>query len=181
MSDNELERFRINQLRKQHLVSESQISLFDIIKTHLGLHSTNYWTPYLSLYARIGEYNPKKLFNALNQGNQLVRIHAFRKTVFVVHISNLSMLIQAMGPLLYKFARKAPDIKNMSEEELDSLNKIFIERLNRTGKIFLTQTTLKGKYVLRMAIGSRATQKIHIRQAWDLINSEAKRLLQEER
>jgi hypothetical protein len=120
LSGKELEQYRINQLRKQYLIPKTQLSLFQIIKTHLGLHSTNYWTPYLSLYARIGDYDPKVVFDALNQGNQLVRMHAFRRTVFVVHTSNLSLLIQAMGPLLYKFARKAPDIKNMSEEELDN-------------------------------------------------------------
>ncbi len=64
-----------------------------------------------------------------------------------------------------------------SEDVLDALNKELIERINQTGKVLLTQTTLKGKYVLRMAIGARTTEERHIRQAWDLIVRAAKDLL----
>ncbi len=64
-----------------------------------------------------------------------------------------------------------------SEEELNRLNKAFIERLNRTGLLLLTQTTLRGKFVLRMAIGSRNTREVHVRKAWDLITSTAAALL----
>lgn len=64
-----IEQLRVNQLRKQYLLPEKQVSFFDIAKTQLGLHSTNYWTPYLSIYARLGDYNPKKVFSALNKGD----------------------------------------------------------------------------------------------------------------
>ena len=65
-----------------------------------------------------------------------------------------------------------------SEEELTELNNKFLEKLNQTGKVFLTHTTLKGKYVLRMVIGTRTTQERHVRQAWELMVSTAKELLQ---
>lgn len=60
------------------------------------------------------------------------------------------------------------------EEALDSLNRRFLEGLNKTGKVFLTQTTLKGKYAVRMAIGQGTTEKRHVGGAWDLIVEKAK-------
>jgi aromatic-L-amino-acid decarboxylase len=59
------------------------------------------------------------------------------------------------------------------EEALNSLNKELIERINKTGKILLTQTTLKGKFVLRMAIAARTTKEDHVRQAWQIIRDTA--------
>jgi len=64
-----------------------------------------------------------------------------------------------------------------SEEELNALNKELIERINKSGKALLTQTTLKGKFVLRMAIGSRTTEERHVCKAWELIVSAAKNML----
>jgi aromatic-L-amino-acid decarboxylase len=63
------------------------------------------------------------------------------------------------------------------EKELDRMNKDFLESINKTGKVLLTQTTLRGKYVLRMAIGARTTQERHVRQAWELMVSTADELL----
>jgi aromatic-L-amino-acid decarboxylase len=64
-----------------------------------------------------------------------------------------------------------------NEEELDSLNRALIAKINETGEMLLTQTTLKGKFVLRMAIGSRLTQENHVRQAWELILKTASDLI----
>jgi aromatic-L-amino-acid decarboxylase len=63
-----------------------------------------------------------------------------------------------------------------SEEELNALNKELIERINKSGKALMTQTTLKGKFVLRMAIGSRTTEERHVCQAWELIVSTAENM-----
>jgi aromatic-L-amino-acid decarboxylase len=65
-----------------------------------------------------------------------------------------------------------------SEKGLNALNKELIERINLSGEALLTQTTLKGKFVLRMAIGSRTTEERHVRQAWKLIVSTAHSMLE---
>jgi len=64
------------------------------------------------------------------------------------------------------------------EDQLNKLNKEFLERLNQTGKLLLTQTLLRGKYVLRMSIAARLTGEKHVRKAWELIQTTAEELLQ---
>ncbi|MFQ6109108.1 MAG: pyridoxal phosphate-dependent decarboxylase family protein [Candidatus Aminicenantales bacterium] len=63
------------------------------------------------------------------------------------------------------------------EEDLNELNRQLLERINEKGRVFLTQTTLREKYVLRMAIGSRTTEERHVREAWRLISRTADKLL----
>jgi len=63
------------------------------------------------------------------------------------------------------------------EEDLNSLNQEFLESLNQTGKVFLSHTNLRGKYVLRMAIGARMTDERHVREAWELIQEKSSELL----
>ncbi len=61
----------------------------------------------------------------------------------------------------------------VSEEELNRLNAALLEKVNQTGRVFLTHTTLKGRYTIRMAIGQRTTEERHVREAWDLIAENA--------
>lgn len=54
-----------------------------------------------------------------------------------------------------------------SESELNDINQRLLETINQTGKLFLTHTVLRKKFVLRMMIGQRITREEHIRKAWD--------------
>jgi aromatic-L-amino-acid decarboxylase len=63
------------------------------------------------------------------------------------------------------------------EQALNTLNTALIEDLNRTGQAFLTHTSLKGKFALRMAIGQRTTEETHVRDAWHLISGKASEIL----
>ena len=62
------------------------------------------------------------------------------------------------------------------DEELDSFNRTLLSRLNQSGKLLMTQTTLGGRYVIRMAIDSRTTRERHVREAWELITETAAKL-----
>ena len=63
------------------------------------------------------------------------------------------------------------------EAGLNDLNATLLDKINQTGKVFLTHTTLKGKYVLRMMIGQRTTEERHVKRAWKLIKENAGNLL----
>jgi aromatic-L-amino-acid decarboxylase len=51
----------------------------------------------------------------------------------------------------------------------DAINENLLESLNATGQIYLTHTSLGGKYTLRMAIGQGWTYERHVTAAWKLI------------
>ncbi|MEK6651037.1 MAG: pyridoxal-dependent decarboxylase, partial [Bacteroidota bacterium] len=58
----------------------------------------------------------------------------------------------------------------------DDANKRLLERLNASGALYLTHTTLKGRYTLRMSIGQTTTERRHVEQAWERIVEEAGRV-----
>ncbi len=130
MSNPTLMQLRINQLRKQHLLSDEPLSFYDITQKQLGLHSTDYWTPYLSVFARIGDYNPELLFKSLNQGDRLVRINSFRKTVFLIHKENLPMIFQATGNRFYNEVRQSLYLKDFTDDQIDQTMKQIVDALD---------------------------------------------------
>jgi aromatic-L-amino-acid decarboxylase len=64
-----------------------------------------------------------------------------------------------------------------SEEELETLNKQLLEDVNNTRETLLTQTKLKGKYVIRFSIGQRTTKEQHVWAIWELIVNSSEKLL----
>jgi aromatic-L-amino-acid decarboxylase len=57
------------------------------------------------------------------------------------------------------------------------LNQDLMERLNTTGRLFLTHTKLNDRFTLRLVIGQTHVQKEHVDQAWKLIQHEARMLV----
>ncbi|MGA8028296.1 MAG: aminotransferase class V-fold PLP-dependent enzyme [Bryobacteraceae bacterium] len=58
----------------------------------------------------------------------------------------------------------------------DELNQRLLADVNETGKAFLSHTVLKGKFVLRFAIGNFQTTEQDVRDTWDLIRDTARQL-----
>jgi aromatic-L-amino-acid decarboxylase len=66
-----------------------------------------------------------------------------------------------------------------ADEALDVFNKKLLESVNAEGRVFLTHTSLRGRYTLRLAIGQRTTQERHVREAWEIIVRKAEVLQKE--
>ncbi len=62
------------------------------------------------------------------------------------------------------------------ESDLADINRELMEAVNATGRAFLTHTLLRGRYVIRLAIGSRTTTELHVRETWELIREKAKEI-----
>jgi aromatic-L-amino-acid decarboxylase len=58
----------------------------------------------------------------------------------------------------------------------DGKNQELLERLNRSGDLYLTHTKLNGKYTLRLCVGQTNTTERHVQKAWKRIIEEASRL-----
>jgi aromatic-L-amino-acid decarboxylase len=68
--------------------------------------------------------------------------------------------------------------KGMAADDpaVDEMNRELLARVNRTRRVHLTHTQLGGRYVIRMAIGQRQTERSHVEGAWRLIQKAATEL-----
>ena len=55
----------------------------------------------------------------------------------------------------------------------DAANQTIMDRLNRSGDLFLTHTKLRGKLTLRLCVGQTHTKTKHVEKAWERICEEA--------
>jgi aromatic-L-amino-acid decarboxylase len=58
----------------------------------------------------------------------------------------------------------------------DDVNGELLERVNRTGEVFLSGTKLEGRTVLRLAIGNARTTESDVHRAWEILCREARGL-----
>ncbi len=57
--------------------------------------------------------------------------------------------------------------------EVNRMNELLMQRLNESGKLFLTQTKLNGQFTLRLVIAQTEVQQRHVDEAWNLIEATA--------
>ena len=58
-------------------------------------------------------------------------------------------------------------------EEADRLNREIMDRVNTTGKLFISHTVLNGRFCLRMALGNLKTRREHLEESWELLKEAA--------
>ena len=59
------------------------------------------------------------------------------------------------------------------KRQIDKLNSEIVERINASGRAYLTQTKLRGRTVMRIGLGNVLTTEEHLRKAWELIRKTA--------
>ena len=58
----------------------------------------------------------------------------------------------------------------------DDFNRRLLERLNRSGALYLSHTVLNGRFTLRLCVGQTNTEAQHVAEAWHLIQKIARDL-----
>ncbi len=75
-----------------------------------------------------------------------------------------------------RFERVAPapfSVVCFRYQGTDEQNRLLLERVNATGKAFLSHTVLNGRFILRVAIGNIGTRREDVREVWETIKEAA--------
>ncbi len=60
-----------------------------------------------------------------------------------------------------------------ADDDLDAANAAILERVNASGKVFLSHTKLAGRYTLRVAIGNPRQTEEHVARCWKELKAAA--------
>jgi aromatic-L-amino-acid decarboxylase len=66
--------------------------------------------------------------------------------------------------------------EGLAGEQVDALNRQLLARVNASRRVHLTHTQLGDRYVIRMAIGQRQTEREQVEEAWRLMKESASEL-----
>lgn len=109
-----LEALRAARLHQQRQGGD----LDSLVRRSMGLHSTDYASPYLSAWARISGFDAAEMFSRLNRGRGLVRVNCMRSTVHVVHVDDLPLIFAATGEGVASAGRRFPPLRALSDGEI---------------------------------------------------------------
>jgi aromatic-L-amino-acid decarboxylase len=59
----------------------------------------------------------------------------------------------------------------VASEELDAINLRILERVNASGRAYMSHARLHGRVVIRLAIGNYKTERRHVEEAWRLLKA----------
>jgi aromatic-L-amino-acid decarboxylase len=78
---------------------------------------------------------------------------------------------ERMAPVPFSTVCFRHDPGGLDDEEVDLLNERILTEVNASGEAFLSHTRLRGRFVLRLAIGNLRTTEAHVRRAWELLRA----------
>uniref|UniRef100_A0ACD5YAL4 Uncharacterized protein n=1 Tax=Avena sativa TaxID=4498 RepID=A0ACD5YAL4_AVESA len=76
------------------------------------------------------------------------------------------------------FRMKASGV--IKDEHADKANRLLMENLNKSGRMYLTHTIVGGRFVLRFVVGSSLQEERHVRSAWELIKNITREMLHQQ-
>jgi aromatic-L-amino-acid decarboxylase len=76
---------------------------------------------------------------------------------------------ELMAPVPFSTVCFRANPGNKTEQQLNELNEKLLEKINSSGKLFLSHTKLNGKFVIRLTIGSIRHERRHVMEACGLI------------
>jgi aromatic-L-amino-acid/L-tryptophan decarboxylase len=84
------------------------------------------------------------------------------------------------GDSQFELAAPAPlNLVCFRHQAGDSFNQALLDRLNQSGRVYLTHTKLNGRLTLRLCVGQTHTELRHVERAWQLIREETAALAAE--
>lgn len=66
--------------------------------------------------------------------------------------------------------------KGLDDAALDALNIRLVEKINDDGRIYLTQTRIRGRVAIRFSIGQTTTERRHVEEGWAVVRELAQTL-----
>jgi aromatic-L-amino-acid decarboxylase len=82
-----------------------------------------------------------------------------------------------MGVVCFRFVGgDESNSESLREQRIDQLNTEIVEKINASGRAYLTQTKLRGRTVIRIGLGNVLTTEKHLHNALEMIQETANAL-----
>ncbi len=185
----------------RHLQDGLELADSYVVNPHkwllVGLHCSAFYVADRAGYLRTLSLLPEYLRNEASESGAVIdyrdwhvalgrRFRALKMWFVIRHygVAGLQAMIREhvrLGQLLASWVEEHPDFELAAPAPLnlvcfrhrdgDDATEAIVERVNATGRAYVTHTRLDGRYVIRANIGQAHTEERHVRALWDLVTS----------
>jgi aromatic-L-amino-acid/L-tryptophan decarboxylase len=152
----------------------SLLNTFEIIPEYLKTRSDSIVNNYCDWGIPLGRrFRALKLWFVIrsfgvNGLREKIRYHLKLAEMFYDRV-NKSEEFEILAPLTANLVCFRFKPKNKSEEELNSINENLMQKINDSGKMYISHTKLNGRYTLRMVIAQTYVEEKHVLEAWEIL------------
>jgi aromatic-L-amino-acid decarboxylase len=131
--------------------------------------------------------------NLMDYGIQLGRRFRALKLWFIIRYFGVNGIVERirehirLGQMFAKWIDEHPDFERMAptpfstvcfrarptrmndDRMVEWLNEQLLQKINESGKLFISHTKLNGNFVLRLTVSGIRTEERHVKDAWELI------------